>query len=303
MKKINLSIIARSLKNGEMFYRFTDNDSTIIKEYSHSFMTKWVDYHPSMLDSDGYLREGVYVQFYVKQDAMGRTQYFPDQSKYWPKNKAVRESISLSTNQNSLDYSDKQEFNISKIASKRPHELIRSALNRINDFDSTEKEQLTDCFLSNDIQKACDLIKSVLSVPFFPEESQELEYKEGIDNRELVKESLGFANSRTEGTIICGIQDKTRDVVGVEKFFATTDSLEKCKTSILNSFSQTVSNTGFLNSLSLEWYQYEEHLILVISIPRWEGDYLFYNGKELYLRKDAMNRSLSAAEVYSLKQI
>jgi hypothetical protein len=298
---IVLKLKNRFIKNGEVFYSFANEDSTIYRDYSHSFMTKWVDYPLSMLDSNGYLRDGVFVQFYIKQDAMGRILYVPDQSKYWAK-QSIENKLKLDTETPSkIDYSDKPEFSIS-ILSSRSKELIRSALNRINEFDNSEKEQLASFFSFNDISSACNLIIKVLQIPAIPEENQEIEYKEGVDFREIAQELLGFANSRTEGILICGIRDKTREIIGVEQLLERKGfTIEQCKTGLLNSISQVIANADFLRSLTIDWYQYEGHLLMAVSIPRWNGDYLFFSGKDLFMRKDAMNKNLSAAEVLTLK--
>ncbi len=298
---IILSLKKRFIKNGEVFYCFANEESTINREYSHSFMTKWVDYPLSMLDSNGYLRDGVFVQFYIKQDATGRKLYVPDQSKYWAKQTSENDILGDTESSSNIDFSDKPEFSISLLLSSRSKELIRSALNRITEFDKSEKEQLASFFSQNDITSACNLIIKVLQIPAFPEENQEIEYKEGIDFREIAQESLGFANSRTEGIIICGIRDKTRQIIGVEQILERKGfTIEQCKTGLLNSISQVIANVDFLRSLKIDWYQYEGHLLLAVSIPRWNGDYLFFSGKDLFMRKDAMNKSLSAAEVISL---
>jgi len=308
MNNIILSLINKAYIDCEMYYTFANEDSTIIRKYSHSFMTKWVQYPQSMLDQDGFLREGVFVQFYVKRDAMGRTSYVPDQSKYWQKHRIEQDDTNTSFNTTPqystviLDYSDKQEFDISIIAATRSRELIRSALNRINSFNNSQKEQLVDSLVLNDISRACSLICNVLDISPFPDESQTLEYKEGIDYKVIAKETLGFANSHTVGTIICGIRDQTKEVIGVENMLIKKGlALEPCLTSLLHTLSQTISNVDFTQSLKIEWYQFEGHLLLVINIPRWEGHFLSFSGKDLFMRKGAMNKSLSAVEALTIK--
>lgn len=272
-------------------------------------MTKWVEYPSSMLDSNGYLREGVFVQFFIKQDSMGRTSYVPDQSKYWQKPKVLQEDSTITNTKHndstiSLDYSDKQEFDLYLFNAVRSRELLRSAFNRIDSFDNGQKEQLIDSLVRNDILEAGHLICSILNIPPFPEENQTLEYKEGINYLEIAKEVLGFANSRSEGTIICGIKDQNREVIGVENNLKNKGvTLEPCITSLLNTITQTTSNIDFIQSLKIEWYQFEGHLLLVITIPRWDGEYLFFNGKDLFMRKGAMNKNLSASEVFSIKSL
>lgn len=52
-------------------------------------------------------------------------------------------------------------------------------------------------------------------------------------------------------------------------------------------------NNRFASSISLKWYKTkDEHIFCKIIIPEWNGDIIFLNGSELFIRGNACKRHL-----------
>ena len=118
--------------------------------------------------------------------------------------------------------------------------------------------------------------------------------------QQIFQVMTSFGNSHLEGKIYVGV-DNNGEVVGIEKelesgtnFDNKADFLKDFK----NTLSQCVNNYAFTSSISFRWYKTQDmKLFCEIIVPKWEGEILFLNGDEIYVRDEAGKRQLKNKDI------
>ncbi len=113
--------------------------------------------------------------------------------------------------------------------------------------------------------------------------------------RNIFAEIVAFANSHLDGKIYVGINNDG-SINGLENEllneapFSTRADFEA---DFLNQLFMATQNNRFASSISLKWYKTkDEHIFCKIIIPEWNGDIIFLNGSELFIRGNACKRHL-----------
>ena len=125
-------------------------------------------------------------------------------------------------------------------------------------------------------------------------EGKSLEFKEnthGIKN--ILKTVVAFANT-SGGTLVIGIKDKTKSVIGVENPLQDEER-------ILNAISDAVAP---LMIPGIEIYSHRSKEVLIVRIPHLLGPcYLRHEGEEhgIYIRSGSTNRKADATTIHALR--
>ena len=113
--------------------------------------------------------------------------------------------------------------------------------------------------------------------------------------RNIFSEIAAFANSHIQAYVYIGINNDG-SIKGVEDEmlhevpFNTRADFEA---DFLNQLFMATNNNILASSISLNWYKTnDEHIFCKITIPVWNGDIIFLNGSELYIRGNACKRRL-----------
>ena len=113
--------------------------------------------------------------------------------------------------------------------------------------------------------------------------------------RNIFYEIAAFANSHIQASIYIGINNDG-SIKGVEDEmlhevpFNTRADFEA---DFLNQLFMATNNNILAFSISLNWYKTkDENIFCKITIPEWNGDIIFLNGSELYIRGNACKRRL-----------
>lgn len=113
--------------------------------------------------------------------------------------------------------------------------------------------------------------------------------------RNIFSEIAAFANSHIQASIYIGINNDG-SIKGVEDEmlhevpFNTRADFEA---DFLNQLFMATNNNILAFSISLNWYKTkDENIFCKITIPEWNGDIIFLNGSELYIRGNACKRRL-----------
>ena len=118
--------------------------------------------------------------------------------------------------------------------------------------------------------------------------------------RNIFSEIAAFANSHIQASVYIGINNDG-SIKGVEDEmlhevpFKTRADFEA---DFLNQLFMATNNNILASSISLNWYKTEdEHIFCKITIPEWNGDIIFLNGSELYIRGNACKRRLKNSDM------
>lgn len=127
------------------------------------------------------------------------------------------------------------------------------------------------------------------------QESKTLEFKENATSLHgIIKTIVAFANT-AGGTIIIGVQDKTKKIVGI------SDPLED-EMRIINKISESI--TPFLRP-NIEIQTYRNKTIILIEVPYLIGPYYLKQGSEgtVYVRFGPSNRIADPETIATMKQL
>lgn len=126
------------------------------------------------------------------------------------------------------------------------------------------------------------------------EESKTLEFKENTHSlQNIIKSVIAFANT-AGGTIVIGVEDKTKKLVGIEK---PLDQEER----LINSISESIAP---LLVPDIEIQTYKEKEIIIIKVPHVAGPFYIKSvGMETgtYVRSGSTNRLADTEMLDSLK--
>ncbi len=272
----------------------------------------FVKYPKAMIDEHGFLKPGIQITLYERMSNNGdKKLLYPDHSTYRVMEVNIAEQ-SIESQPNIPLFSNliERDFNT-------PQDLERLLLTYIssrNDFTQDVHRQVAAIIIRNDRVAACNLLRGILHESIFPQEDAFNEYKTSFlkspvpcaDEQEqrkmqfknIIKELLAFANSGHQGTLLVGVTDNG-DICGIEKEiteFNPAFTIEKFESMFRNVIKQLTS-TAFLCSLDIQWEKIGGHTICRIQVPAWEGDVLFLNGVELYVRTGASVHQLKGNDL------
>ncbi|MGC2595254.1 MAG: RNA-binding domain-containing protein [Rhabdochlamydiaceae bacterium] len=127
-------------------------------------------------------------------------------------------------------------------------------------------------------------------------ESKTLEFKENAGSlHKIVQTVIAFANT-AGGILVIGIQDKTKNVIGVENILQDE---ERIASAIADSVSPTLLPT-------LQFISWRDKDVLIVTVPYSPGPfYLKDKGKEdgVYIRIGSTNRIADAAFIAEIKRV
>lgn len=116
----------------------------------------------------------------------------------------------------------------------------------------------------------------------------------------IFKEIVAFGNSHIEGNVFVGIANDG-SICGVEEELlneACFANRSDFQADFRNQMNQAIGNYTFISTIKMKWYKTNDaKLFCRIFIPKWDGDVLFMNGCELYVREDAGKRQLKNADL------
>ncbi len=128
------------------------------------------------------------------------------------------------------------------------------------------------------------------------EEGKTLEFKENTKSlQKIVQTIIAFANT-AGGTLIIGVEDKTKEVVGLEDALKEE---EKIANAIADSIAPLIVPTTQL-------YTYRKRDVLIITVPHWFGPYhLKSEGieKGTYVRLGSTNRLADHHTIYEIQRL
>ena len=118
------------------------------------------------------------------------------------------------------------------------------------------------------------------------EENINVEFKEYYDDKKLLQEVNAFLNSKSGGQLIFGINDKTGNYTGIDKFvkLETKKDEDKFRTSIINLIIDKFSPQKTIN-LICKFHKIYNKTICRIEIQPY-GEILYYENKNYYVRQD-----------------
>ncbi|HSW72098.1 MAG TPA: helix-turn-helix domain-containing protein [Chlamydiales bacterium] len=127
-------------------------------------------------------------------------------------------------------------------------------------------------------------------------ESKTLEFKENVHVlSKIVQTIIAFANT-AGGTLVIGIQDKTKMIVGIENILKEEER-------IANTIADSVTPTLLPNFQFISW---REKDILIITIPHSLGPFYLKDKGEaggVYVRLGSTNRIADAAMIAEIKRL
>jgi len=134
----------------------------------------------------------------------------------------------------------------------------------------------------------------------FMHSANPLRSERSFQNQQIFKEIVAFGNSHEAGDVFVGVgNDGT--IRGVEDELLNEAPFENradFQADFMNQLSQAVDNYSFVSQIKMLWYKtVEGKLFCRISIPKWEGNVIFLNGCELYVRGDAGKKQLKNADL------
>lgn len=116
----------------------------------------------------------------------------------------------------------------------------------------------------------------------------------------IFKEIVAFGNSHIEGDVFVGIANDG-SVCGVEEELlneAPFANRSDFQSDFCNQMNQAIENYTFTSSIKMNWYKTNDgKLFCRIHVPTWEGNVIFMNGCELYVRENAGKRQLKNADL------
>lgn len=128
------------------------------------------------------------------------------------------------------------------------------------------------------------------------DEGKTLEFKENTKSlQKIIQTLIAFANT-AGGTLIIGVKDKTKEVVGLE------DAL-KDEEKIANAISDCIAP---LLVPTIQLYTYRKRDVLIVTIPHWFGPYhLKSEGIEngTFVRLGSTNRLADAHTIYEIQRL
>jgi ATP-dependent DNA helicase RecG len=127
-------------------------------------------------------------------------------------------------------------------------------------------------------------------------ESKTLEFKENAGSlHKIVQTVIAFANT-AGGTLVIGVQDKTKNVIGVENILQDEER-------IASAIADSVSPTLLPNLQFISWRDKD---VLIVTVPHSPGPfYLKDKGEDsgVYVRLGSTNRIADAALIAEIKRI
>lgn len=116
-----------------------------------------------------------------------------------------------------------------------------------------------------------------------------------LQYRNIFAEIVAFANSHLDGKIYVGINNDgsingLENELLTEAPFSTRSDFE---TDFINQLYMITQNHSFSTTIDMKWFKTEEdHIFCLINVPKWDGDIIFINGCELYVRCKANKTQL-----------
>lgn len=272
----------------------------------------FVNYSKGMIDEQGFLKPGTRITLYERMSNTGdKKLLYPDHDTYrvmeantTERNMEKQPNILLFNNLLERDFNTPQDL----------ERLLLTYMSRSNSFTEGIHRRVAATIMLNNRVETCSLLREILHESVFPQEDAFNEYKTSflkspipcadeqeqrkIQFKNIIKELLAFANSGHQGTLLVGVTDNG-DVCGIEKEiteFHPAFTIEKFESMFRNVIKQ-LANAAFLCSLDIQWEKIEGHLICRIQVPAWEGDVLFLNGVELYVRTGAAVHQLKGNDL------
>jgi ATP-dependent DNA helicase RecG len=127
-------------------------------------------------------------------------------------------------------------------------------------------------------------------------ESKTLEFKESARSlQKIIQTMIAFANT-AGGTLVIGVQDKTKNVIGVENILQDEER-------IASAIADSVSPTLLPNLQFISWRDKD---VLIVTVPHSPGPfYLKEKGEDggVYVRLGSTNRIADAALIAEIKRI
>lgn len=274
----NMEIVRQKKFIGTMT-NFSENSYSILLDngktvhITHDVCHRFVSFPINMLDENGIIKTGERIHLYQPEE---HGNFYPDHAIY-DTSKAKSQKAGITAE----EIMSLPELPIYS------QELVRILLRR--NLQTEELETYLNDLIVNK-EQATPRIYRQLGLNPFPEESQTVEYKEGVvrgasdTNHGLIisRTIAAFANA-DGGTIFCGIQEtngKPSNVVGIED---KIESLDRCQLDIRNAVLRYTSSENLLALLDFNFYQYNGHLVLAIDV-RPSKNIIFINGSELVVR-------------------
>lgn len=272
----------------------------------------FVSYPKTMIDEQGFLKPGMRIALYERMSNNGdKKLLYPDHGTYRvAEENTVRRNMEQQSNTSLFNNWVERDFN----APQDMERLLVAYMNSRDDFAEDIHRQVATAVVGNDRAGACCLLREILHESIFPQEDAFHEYKASflkspipcVDEQEqrkmqfknIIKELLAFANSGHQGILLIGVTDNG-DVCGIENEiteFHPTFTIEKFESMFRNVIKQ-LTNAAFLCSLDIQWEKIGEHIICRIQVPAWQGDVLFLNGVELYVRTGASVHQLKGNDL------
>ena len=118
--------------------------------------------------------------------------------------------------------------------------------------------------------------------------------------RNIFSEIAAFANSHIHASVYIGINNdgSIKGVEGEMLHEVPFNTRADFEADFLNQLFMVTNNNILASSISLNWYKTEdEHIFCKITIPEWNGDIIFLNGSELYIRGNACKRRLKNSDM------
>lgn len=127
-------------------------------------------------------------------------------------------------------------------------------------------------------------------------ESKTLEFKENAHSlSKIVQTVIAFANT-AGGTLVVGIQDKTKNVIGLEKILQDEER-------IANAIADSVTPTLLPNLQFISWRDKD---VLIITVPHSPGPFYLKDkgeGSGVYVRLGSTNRIADAAMIAEIRRL
>jgi ATP-dependent DNA helicase RecG len=128
------------------------------------------------------------------------------------------------------------------------------------------------------------------------QESKTLEFKESAKSlHKIVQTMIAFANT-AGGTLVIGIQDKTKNVIGVENILQDEER-------IASAVADSVSPTLLPNLQFISWRDKD---VLIVTVPHSPGPFYLKDKGEhggVYVRLGSTNRIADAALIAEIKRV
>lgn len=284
-----------------------NGEETSIPEWC---LTDFVHFPNNVLDDEQHIKKGSTLKLWKMENG----KIFPDYTAYQRKEK---KTIEPTANLKHMSHDNLFE-GTSLYAPKTLDELqqLFAERNAVTPFSpTTVRQTITLMAKGNEAEKTEFLagLLGVSSMKLSSQESNTLEYKTSFlhcskpvrneraaQYQQIFQAITSFGNSHREGRIFIGVNNNG-EVVGIEKELESEtyfDNRADFQKDFKNTLTQCIGNYAFTSSIEFRWYKTEDmKLFCEIRIPEWNGDILFLNGSEIYVRDEAGKRQLKNKDI------